>query len=322
MTPIINILIFVSSCGLLYISGEIMVNSLVRLSKYFGLKEFVVAFFVMAVASSIPNLLIGITSALKGIPELSLGDIMGNNLIDLTIAVGLAVLFSPTKEISAESKTIQSTSMFTLGAALLPIILIVDGILSRADGIILISFFFIYIFWLFSKKERFSKAIEGNIHPNAISGTKEGLKDAFKIFFGTSLLFIAAQGIVLSSTFLATSLGLPLVIVGSLIIAFGSALPEVYFAIYSARREETFMILGNLMGAVIIPASLVLGIVTLISPINVTGLGSFFMNRIFLIIAILAFFMFTRTQEKITRKESYVLIAIYLIFVITTLIKY
>lgn len=299
-----------------------MVNSLVRLSRYFGLKEFVVAFFVMAVASSLPNLLVGITSALKGIPELSFGDVMGNNLIALTIAVGLAVMFSPTKEISAESRTIQSTSMFTLGAALLPIILIIDGILSRADGIILISFFFIYIVWLFSKKERFSKAVEGNTHHNVVSGTKEGLKDAFKIFSGGGLLFIASQGIVLSSTFLATSLGLPLVIIGSLIIGFGSALPEVYFAVYSARRGETFMILGNLMGAVIIPASLVIGIVTLINPINVSNLGSFALSRIFLTIAILAFFLFTKTQEKITRKESYILIAIYLIFVITTLIKY
>lgn len=318
----INIIIFLASCGLLYFSGEIIVNGLVRLSRFFGLKEFVVAFFVMAVAASLPNLFVGVTSALQGIPELSFGDIMGNNLIALTLAVGLAVLFSPNKEISAESRTIQSTSVFTFGAAILPIILILDGTLSRPDGFILILFFFIYLFWLFSKKERFSKTIDPEPKHSMIMSVTEGLKDAFKIFSGAFLLFISAQGIVMSSTFLASSLGLPLVIVGSLIIGFGSALPEVYFAIYSAKRGETFMILGNLMGAVIIPASLILGIVTIINPISTASLDSFAISRIFLSLAIIAFFITTKTQQKITPKESVILLSIYFIFVLTTLLKY
>jgi len=322
MEVFINILIFVTSCGLLYFSGDLIVNGLVRLSRFFGLKEFVVAFFVMAVAASLPNLFVGVTSALQGIPELSFGDIMGNNLIALTLAVGLAVLFSPNKEITAESRTIQSTSFFTLGAAILPVILILDGTLSRPDGIILIIFFLVYIFWLFSKRERFSKTIDPEPKHTMIISVKEGLKDTFKIFSGALILFISSQGIVLSSTFLASSLGLPLVIVGSLIIGFGSALPEVYFAIYSAKRGETFMILGNLMGAVIIPASLILGIVTIINPIKTESLDSFAISRIFLTLAIIAFFITTKTQQKITKRESFILISIYIIFVVTTLLKY
>ena len=87
-----NILIFVFSCGLLFWSGSFLVSSLARIAKFLGWKEFVVAFFIMAVASSFPNLFIGFFSALHGIPELSFGDIVGGNLIDLTVGVALAAL--------------------------------------------------------------------------------------------------------------------------------------------------------------------------------------------------------------------------------------
>ena len=83
--------IVVLSGGLLYMAGEFIVASLLKLSRYFKVTEFVVAFFVMAFAATLPNLFVGITSALQGIPELSFGDIMGNNIIALTLAVAVGI---------------------------------------------------------------------------------------------------------------------------------------------------------------------------------------------------------------------------------------
>lgn len=313
----VNIIVFITSGILLYFSGEIIVNSLMRFSKALGLKEFVVAFFVMAFAASLPNLFVGITSAIKGVPELSFGDILGNNLIALTLAVGAGIFFSRENQIPAQSKTIQTTSLFTITGAILPLVLVSDGVLGRWDGLALIGLFIFYVFWLFSKKERFEKIYEEE--KNIKRELKSVFIDVGKIFMGVVLLLISANGIVASASFIAVSLNLSMMLVGILIVGLGSALPEVYFSISSARKDESYMIMGNLMGAVIIPATLVLGIVALIEPIKTDSIDLFFVSRIFLIGSALFFFFFTKTDRMITKKEGYFLLAIYFSFVATIL---
>ena len=138
------VLIFIVSCGLLFWSGSFLVGALMRMAKFLGWREFVVAFFVMAFAGSAPNLFVGISSALHKIPQLSFGEIVGGNVIDLTLAIALATLIA--KGLPAKSRLVQGSSIFTIIIAILPILLILDGILSRGDGIILILVFFFYIF--------------------------------------------------------------------------------------------------------------------------------------------------------------------------------
>jgi len=312
------VLIFLACCVLLYFSGEWVVGGLMRMARFLGWREFVVAFFVMAFAASLPNLFIGITSALHKIPQLSFGDVAGNNLVALTIAIALAVLISK-KELPAESRTVQTTSIFTIIAALLPLLLILDGKLSRIDGILLIAFFIFYLFWLFSKRERFTKIYDTHKIP-IIKEFKLFLKDLGKLILGIMLLIIAAQGIVASAQFFAKSFDIALVLIGVLITGLGSALPEIYFAVASAKRGETWMILGDLMGAVIVPATLVLGIVALIHPIEISDFSPLAIARFFLIISALFFLFFVRTDRKITKKEALFLLSIYLIFVLVEIL--
>jgi len=312
------VLIFLACCVLLYFSGEWVIGGLMRMARFLGWREFVVAFFVMAFAASLPNLFIGITSALHKIPQLSFGDVAGNNLVALTIAIALAVLISK-KELPAESRTVQTTSIFTIIAALLPLLLILDGKLSRIDGILLIAFFIFYLFWLFSKRERFTKIYDTHKIP-IIKEFKLFLKDLGKLILGIMLLIIAAQGIVASAQFFAKSFDITLVLIGVLITGLGSALPEIYFAVASAKRGETWMILGDLMGAVIVPATLVLGIVALIHPIEISDFSPLAIARFFLIISALFFLFFVRTDCKITKKEALFLLSIYLIFVLVEIL--
>ena len=313
------ILIFLICCVLLYFSAEWVIGSLTRMSRFLGWREFVVAFIVMAFAASLPNLFVGITSALHKIPQLSFGDVAGNNLVALTLAVALAVFFAG-GSISTESRTVQTTSIFTIAAAILPLLLILDGVLGRGDGIILILCFFIYIFWLFSKKERFTRVYDEHKLPVATKGFSRFLKDLGKVILGVIFLFLAAQGIVSSAQFFAKNFNVSIILIGVLITGLGSALPETYFAIASARRGETWMILGNLMGAVVVPATLVLGIVALICPIEIVDFSPLVIARFFLIISALFFFFFVRTHRKITEKEAIVLFLIYIFFLITEII--
>ena len=307
-------LVFIASCLVFYFSGELIVKSLIRVAKYLGWKEFVLSFIVMAFVASFPNLFVGISSALHGIPELAFGDIIGGNLVDLTLSIGLAAMFAK-KGIPAKSRTIQATLFFTIIAAVLPLLLAYDHYLSRGDGIILILFFMLYVGWLFSKKERFTKTCEEE--KPRVKSFHGSLSGVFKIFFAIILFVIASEGVVRSATFFAQTFNWPLLLIGLFVVGLGNCLPEIFFAVSSAKNNYGWMVLGDLMGAVVAPATLVLGIVALISPIHLNGLEYLAIARIFMFISILFFFTFIKNDQKITKKEAVFLILIYIFFIIS-----
>jgi len=311
MTLYLYILVFLGSCALLFWSGKIMIAALVRVARYLGWREFVVAFILIAIGASVPNFFLGITSAIHRIPQLAFADIVGGNLVDLTIAVALAALLA--KGLPAGSKMVQTSAVFTMFIAILPLLLIIDGTLSRGDGIALILTFFLYLFWLFSKKERFTKIYDGKGIP-IFKQSKIFIKDLGRMATGLFLLLIAAEGMVRAAHFFSENLNLSLPLIGILVVGLGNAIPETYFAIIAARRAHNWMILGDLMGSVISAATLVLGIVALICPIEIADSSPFAIARLFLIIAALFFLFFVRTERKITTKEALFLLGLYLVF--------
>jgi len=312
MLILYGISMIVVSSVILYIAGELLVAGLLKLSRFFRVTEFIVAFVVMALAASLPNLLVGVTAALQGIPELSFGDIMGNNMIALTLAVALGIFFAPKRELPLENQTIQDTTFLTSLAAILPLILVSDGTISRSDGLILVLFFVGYMYWVFSKRERFTKTYAEE--RAVVVNKQEAWGYIWKVMAGIVLLAIAAQGIVHGASVLAEVFGLSFLVIGILVIGFGGALPELYFTILTARRGETSMIVGNLMGAVIIPATLVLGIVAMIQPIHNDALELSIVGRAFLIVAALFFLVVSQTKSVITKREGYILLFLYLAF--------
>ena len=288
-----------------------------RVAKFLGWKEFVVAFIVMSFASSLPNLLVGIFSIFHRIPILSFGDVVGGNVVDLTLAIAISALIA--KGLPTDSRTVQSSSIFTLVVAVLPLFLILDGTLGRVDGLILILIFVAYNIWLFSKKERFTKDCEEEDF-SRIKEFKPFLRDIGYILLGWFVLLLSAEGIVLSSKFFAYTWRWDLALIGILIVGLGNALPEIYFSISLARKCETWMILGNLMGCVIVPATLVLGLVALLSPIKIPDFSPFVIARFFLIISALFFFFFVKSDKKISKTEALVLLFIYIAFVVSEIV--
>jgi len=309
------IIIFLISCFFLAFSSKWLVDALSKIAKFLGWKEFVVAFFLMAFGVSVPNFFVGIISALNKIPELSFGDVVGGNIVDLSLVIGLAALISR-MGLSASSRTVQGSSIFTIGIAILPLILISDGVLSRPDGLLLLLAFFIYISWLFSKRERFQKLYDGIVEPMSF---KFFFKNLIKFLISVIFLLLAAQGIVKSATFFASYLNLPIGLIGILVVGLANSLPEGFFSIQAARKGQDWLVLGDLMGGVVITATLVLGIVALICPIQIHDFSPFVIARIFLIISALFFFFFVRTDRQITKKEALFLILIYVAFVLFAL---
>ncbi len=313
------IFIFIASVLAVILSSNWLISSLIKISRFLGWKEFVVAFFTMALAASIPNFFVGISSIFHKIPELSFAEIVGGNIADLTIVVALAALISK-GGLSLGSRTVQGSAIFTLIIAILPLLLMFDEVpvLSQIDGLLLIFAFVFYVFWLFNKKERFTK-VYNEVEP---MGLKAVLKNFVLLIGAVILLLLAAEGIVRSAVFFSETLNFPLALVGILIVGLGNVLPEAFFGIQAARKGEDWMVLGNLMGAVIIPATLVLGLVSLISPIKIPDFSPFVIARFFLIFSAIFFLLFIRTGKKITKKEAIFLLGMYITFVLVKIFAY
>lgn len=309
-----HILIFIVSVLLLFLSSEWLVKSLTKIARFLGWREFVLAFFIMAFAGSLPNLFVGINSVLRGIPELSFGEILGGNIVDLTIAAALAAIISK-NGLTIKSRTTQGTAIFTLIIAVLPLLLVYDRVLSRIDGLILLFAFAVYTFWLFSKEERFTRVFEETEKTVC-------LKDIFKnlgILSGSLiLLLLSAEGIVRSAVFFSGALNVPIVLIGILVVGMGNALPEIFFGIQAAKKGDDWMVVGGLMGAVISASALILGIVALLHPIHIGNVAFSLLAtaRFFLIAAAIFFLLFIRTGHKITRREGIILLIVYLSFVV------
>ncbi len=309
---ILYIVIFIISFFLLILSSNWLIKALIKLAKFLGWKEFVVAFFTMALAGAVPNLSIGLSSVIHKVPQLSFSEIVGGNIIDLTLAVALAALISK-GGLTLASRTVQGSAVFTILAAVLPLFLIFDGTLSSIDGLLLILAFIIYIFWLFRKEDRFSKVYNKIKEP---LGFKTAFKNIGLLIGAVVALLLAAEGIVRSATFFSITLNLPLILIGSLVVGLGNALPEIIFSIQAARKGNDWLVAGNLMGSVVIPATLVLGLVAFLRPIEIADFSPYAIGRFFLIAAAVFFLLFLRTGRKITRKEAVFLLIIYLVFVL------
>jgi cation:H+ antiporter len=312
MDLIISIIIFLSSFLVLFWSSNFLVEVLKKVSKFLGWKEFVVSFFIVALATTIPNFIVDIISALNKVPHLALADVVGTNIADLTLIIALSALISKAG-LSLPSRTVQGSSIFTILIALLPLILIHDGNLTRSDGVLLLATFVFYLIWLFQKRERFEKIYDGIKEPLTL---RFFLKNLILLFVSICLLLLSGQGIVKSAIFFSDYFHFPLALIGILVVGLGTALPELSFTFQSARKSQDWFIVGDVMGSVIMTTTLDLGTVALICPIEISDFSPFAIGRIFLIISAIFFLIFIRTGKKISQREALFLLGIYILFLL------
>ena len=313
---IIEITIFIASCFILSWLSSKFIKTLTEVARYLRWREFIVAFFVMGFAASLPNLFVDLNAALRGLQQISFGDIMGGNLVDLSLGMAIAVMLSR-KFVSTESKMVQSSAIFTIIVAFLPWVLVLrTGGLDRFDGVILILSFFAYAWWLFSKDDRFKKVYEDK-KLKKITKKSTFIWDVIKIIIILAMLLAASYAVIYTAQYFAVTLNISLGLVGVLIVALGNCFPEVYFGIISARKEENWMVLGDMMASVIVCATLVLGIVAVVAPFKIRDFSPFLIARIFMLISCVFYLIFIVSNKKITKKEGLILLGVYIAFLLT-----
>jgi cation:H+ antiporter len=315
------ILIIVSSFVLIK-AADITVSSVSRLSHATHASPFFLSAIVLALGTSLPELFVAITSSLDGTPNLSLGNVIGANITNLALVSGVsAVLFARVK---VQGNILKKDLGVTMFAGIVPFLLIFDRELSRVDGLILLSVYGVYATSLFrvrymeiakEQSESQENAINKIIRQTIVVG-KHNYQNIGKLFLGIALLLASAEAIVRIANQTADILGVPVFLVGLILVSFGTTLPEMAFSIRSLGEHHPTMFFGNLLGSIIANSTLVVGVAAIIAPIQVVALSNYSIAFVMFIVSIILFWMFTKTKRALVRWEGLVLILLYIGFVI------
>ncbi len=308
---LLTISLFLLFSILLVISGGYLVKLILRIASFLKLSEFVVAFIIMAFSTSIPELFVGISSALNGNPALSLGNVIGSNIADVSIIIGIAALVK--KGVRTKNQYIKKDSLFMFVVACIPILLMVfDKTLSKIDGFILIIVFVVYVWHLINERrqvELLGKKVINN-HNN-----QQVVLTVLLFIVCLGVLFLSAHFVVTYATQLAIELMLPSILIGLFLLALGTSLPELIFEMRAVLARKDDLALGDAMGSVVCNSTLVLGITALIHPIT-NGFLLFVTSSIFMIFMLFLFMALIKRRKGLSITGAVVLILMYILFIL------
>lgn len=301
---------FILSCIGLFIFGAALVRALTRVTYFLRISEFVAGFLIIAVSTSIPELFVGIQSALAGIPALSMGTVIGSNIADLTLIIGIAMILS--KRIKIQSKTIKKDALLMVLIGALPLALMYSGKqLSRIDGVILIIAFIWFEYRMIRQRKSFHKELTNHI------GHAEAIMAMLILVVSIVGLYLASQSAVTYAQALSIEMGMPPILIGLILLALGTGLPELTFESIAVKTGHPEMALGDVIGSVVTNSTLVLGVTAIIMPIE-TDFFLFLVAGLFLISIAILFAAFVAARY-LTWEVGIGLILLYIFFIIVEL---
>lgn len=335
---ILNIILLIIGFILLIKGADFLIEGSSLVAKRFGISNVVIGLTVIAFGTSAPELIVNIISSVKGNSDIGMGNIVGSNISNVLLILGVSALFSSLKvDKSIIKKQIPFSILASIALFLLINSTIVNGVgldgLMRSGGLVLILFFCIFLYYTFSivKKEdnfrevlrrlfsfRFFKRVCDN---GEILQKGGNLTSVFMIIGGIVALFFGGKFIVDSSVFIASSLGLSQALIGLTIIAVGTSLPELAASVMAARKNQADMAVGNVIGSNIFNILWVLGLSAVISPISYNPAMNF--DIIFLIIISLGLLplIFMGKKYHFTKKEGLLLITLYIAYLVYIIIR-
>lgn len=324
MIPGLIFLILVFSFILIK-SADLVIIAVRRISRNLHAGVFGISAIILALGTSFPELFVGITSAIENSSNLSLGVVLGSNIANIALVAGFSAFL--TGRVRVHGSYLKYDVWVALIAGLLPILLIFDQVLSRVDGLILLSVYLAYATGFFRRRYvqiGQEQAEEGFVYRflrkfnHQING-KEA-KEFGRLFAGIALLLFSADAVVNLSQKLAENANIPVFLVGLFVLAIGTSLPELAFSFRSLKDREPSMFFGNLLGSTIANSTLVIGMAAVISPIRIMAVNEYLMAISAFVLIFLSFWYFIRTKHRLERWEAFVLLAFYIIFVVVEFI--
>ncbi len=309
--------LFVVSVVLLVKSAGWLVKTLSRIAAFLEVPEYIVAFVLMGLATSAPEIVVSISAAVRGDSIIAFGSTIGSNIFYPTILIGLVAILA--RKIVVRPSLLKRENLYASIIALLPFVFLLDFRIDRFEGIILAGAFILYIGRLLTQKRFFGAAA----HREGVDGNQKHLRTFFGdmglFVAGLAILLISSEGVIRGATSIAEIFEMPLFVISIIVVAGSVALPELTFSLRAVMAGKTGMVLGNMFGSLATNSGLALGIAAFISPVVLE-------NHLFVIVAatfafgsLALFGILSYTRTSLSWREGIVLIAVYILFIGTML---
>ncbi len=310
VTSVISGVVLVASLAVLAKASHLTIKSIEDLIELTGLSEASAGFVILSVMTSIPEMMVAAFSILQGAPGISVGDLLGSNMFNIGIVVGVIVIIGPLEKVRSDF-LVEMVDILFLSSAI-PIVLVIPFLSAsfRATGsfvgVALIGVF-IFSIYIMAKARKVPSVI-----PEEVTERKSRKVVVAKVVGGIVVVVLAARFTVWSASNIAASLGVPPILIGAKIVAIGTSLPELVLDVTAVRRGRIRLAIGDAIGSNLSNIALILGFVLLASPFTV-DLTVFTEILPFLLIITLLLWRFL-TKGGIPKWGGILLIMIYVIF--------
>ncbi len=319
---LLNIILIIIGFVLLIKGADFLVDGASEIAKKFHIPEIVIGLTIVAIGTSMPELVVSVTSALEGHSDLAIGNVVGSNIANMFLILGVCAVIKP---LIFKKETRLFEIPFTVFTTILLFFLCINGsneqinTITREEGIILLVFcllFIIYNLIMAKRGEEFDKEgiIEIKTNNRKISPVWESI---FGIIVGIVGLKLGGDLVVENSVEIAKLLGISEKLISLTIVAFSTSLPELITSIAATRKGETDMAIGNIIGSQIFNILLIIGVSATLTPISYSK--SYDSNIILLIIGtiILGLFPFIGKKNEMTRVNGISFVLIYIVYLIS-----
>lgn len=283
--------------------ADILTEGAAALARRMNVSEIVIGLTIVAAGTSAPELFVSVVSALNGTPDLAVGNVVGSNIMNTLLIVGITSMVAP---IVVSRATVSKDIPFTVGATLLLAMLCLDGVysfsikghtISRMDGTLLLAAFVAFMLYTFAITRKSVDSSESSAPP-----ASPVWKSLLFVVLGLALLIFGSNFFVDSATSVAETLGVSQSVIGLTIVAGGTSLPELATSVVAARKGQSAIAIGNVIGSNVFNILLILGLTATICPMQIEDITLIDMGT--MLVSIVLLWLFSFTKFKVERWEG------------------
>lgn len=302
---ILNILFILVGVAAVLWGADKMTDGAVSVAQRMNIPEIVIGLTIVAMGTSAPELFVSMVSAIKGTPDLAVGNVVGSNIFNTLLIVGVAAMVAPM--IIARSTVLKDMPITLLSSVLL-LLFCMDSYISRLDALVLFAGFVAFMWYTVYLGKRGKAQV-----PENAAAPRPMWLSLLLIVIGLACLILGSNLFVEGATYIAASLGVSQAVIGLTVVAGGTSLPELATSVVAARKGQSAIAIGNVIGSNVMNILMIVGITGLISPMHIEGITTVDLSMLIISVSLLWFFSFTRF--KVERWEGGVLTLIFLGYV-------
>lgn len=298
---LINIVLLVMGLVVVLKGADWLTDGAVNIASRFGVSQMVIGLTIVAMGTSMPELCISMVSALKGTPDLAVGNVVGSNTLNTLLIVGCSALVAP---IMVKRSSVRRDIPFAMLASLLMLIFCLDGGIDRLDATLLFILFAVFMF--VTVKYGKNEGTEAKTTAAPLG------KATLLLVVGLVCLILGSNLFVDNASFIASTLGVSDAVIGLTIVAGGTSLPELATSMVSAKKGNSDIAIGNVIGSNVFNILMIIGVTGLVKPMHIKGITS--LDLIVMLASMLLLWFFCRTTYKVKRWEGAVLAISYIAY--------